>query len=554
MVEKSAWRRLERRLLPIVYVAILVLFCSSIAFLPTHIDYNPDEARIVNAVRDLGTGWFQEPSWVPRTHLLAQVDFYLLAHVVTVTVGVLKLVGAFFMILSFIYLAWLSYAYSLFSRLSLLVLLLLLSTNGPVYLYGGWGAFDYAQRILMSVLLLHALLFLHKTRLHAPRYTLVSLLLGFCLATAGYAANVLPIVLLVLTAYCCWPLDNHDNVPSSPRPARVNALILIVPTVSVGLFTLAYFSHAELGNPRNEILWMYFSTSGYPQSASGLLGFLGAMTGSFLFSTFLVWPPDHPIVSLVVAGAFGIGLTRSLLERRRDSRRFSIGVYVLLVLVCLAGLSATGLYAFGDIRYALFIHGPLLVVAAYGITDVGRWMWVVGSRTARRFVAPPVVDGARGVGVIALIVLTLVASLATATRVRSIKSDYDREFGTAVQLIKTDRSPLVIYDEYAQINLDAIGIDFPNKRPFFFDAPFLAGRPDVSLTDFDEYRAFLRTGQDILWITYHTPDSAPQFADLIFPGESGQVDYAAHVTFRTCRLSNALGLRYPSDECSRYGL
>ena len=41
---------------------------------------------------------------------------------------------------------------------------------------------------------------------------------------------------------------------------------------------------------------------------------------------------------------------------------------------------------------------------------------------------------------------------------------------------------------------------------------------------------------------------------VIFPGESGQVDYAAHVTFRTCRLSNALGLRYPSDECSRYGL
>ena len=42
--------------------------------------------------------------------------------------------------------------------------------------------------------------------------------------------------------------------------------------------------------------------------------------------------------------------------------------------------------------------------------------------------------------------------------------------------------------------------------------------------------------------------------EVIFPGESGQVDYAAHVTFRTCRLSNALGLRYPSDECSRYGL
>ena len=59
--------------------------------------------------------------------------------------------------------------------------------------------------------------------------------------------------------------------------------------------------------------------------------------------------------------------------------------------------------------------------------------------------------------------------------------------------------------------------------------PFHAGSP-------------LETGSQILHYT------------LIFPGESGQVDYAAHVTFRTCRLSNALGLRYPSDECSRYGL
>ena len=50
------------------------------------------------------------------------------------------------------------------------------------------------------------------------------------------------------------------------------------------------------------------------------------------------------------------------------------------------------------------------------------------------------------------------------------------------------------------------------------------------------------------------PDEGPSRCQLIFPGESGQVDYAAHVTFRTCRLSNALGLRYPSDECSRYGL
>lgn len=101
MAKKSSRRSRQDYLLLIVHLVIIALFCSAIAFVPSHPPHDPDEAYIVNAVRDLGTDWFQAPSLILQAHLLSQVDYYLLSQVVTVTIGVLRVVGALFMIASF---------------------------------------------------------------------------------------------------------------------------------------------------------------------------------------------------------------------------------------------------------------------------------------------------------------------------------------------------------------------------------------------------------------------------------------------------------------------
>ena len=132
-----------------------------------------------------------------------------------------------------------------------------------------------------------------------------------------------------------------------------------------------------------------------------------------------------------------------------------------------------------------------------------------------------------------------------------LKRDYQeklgKKFGAIFNGVSYDwANGLVRLNEYRALFGDQDNIEFINT----FSGPFMG----------DVQRVFRR--DLLLHITRLTDrvgsgdkkNLTVNRLTVIFPGESGQVDYAAHVTFRTCRLSNALGLRYPSDECSRYGL
>ncbi len=524
----------SNRLLSIVLVIVFLLLCSSAAYLPRYLNFNPDEARIVIETEELGTGWFDESSWFRQIHLTAQVQYYLLAQVTTVTIRVLHFIAAVFFILTLVYVIWLSRAYALFSKAGLLVLLLLISTNGPLYDYGLWGVFDYSQRILQSVFLLHMLLFLHKRQLNLSKLSLALMLFGFCLFTIGYTALLLPIVILLVVAFLCRRTTENGPTRSPTKAALKNGLILLIPVMTVGLITLTYASHLEFLNPRPEIHQFFFPLSDHPQNVRGLLAFLFTSTIEFLFSTFYtfapvegssVWPPAPDalslLLSLVVALGFVIGLIRSLFEKNRDPTRFVIGAYVFLVLVCLVGLAVTGFYAFGSSRYALFIYIPLLMIAAYGIGDVGRLI-------ARRLLPPSFLYKAQGVGLPILLVVALMVSNGAADLVRSEKSRFNAEFGEIIELIKTDRSPLLFCDIFAEWNLRAIGIDeFPDKRKFLFNFPAIdleqqrhnlvgvKSGPGPWEVVHNQFRTFVASQEDVLWITYHLPSSEFLFAPFI---------------------------------------
>jgi hypothetical protein len=215
------------------------------------------------------------------------------------------------------------------------------------------------------------------------------------------------------------------------------------------------------------------------------------------------------LLSIVAVIGFISGLIGSLFQRTRDPIRFVIGAYVALVLVSLVGLAVIGKNAFGNVRYALFMYVPLLVVAVYGIRDITKWMGkrLLPSSLARRGkrVAAPVLAG-----------VVLVTSLGSADLIRSKKRRYNDQFSELVNVIQTDRSPLVFYDTFAQWNLIVLGMnEFPNRRTFLFD--FTKG------VRFETFKKFMASREDVLWITYHLPKDDALFAPYVAELETTHV-------------------------------
>jgi hypothetical protein len=510
-------------LLSLAVAMVFLLRCSSALYFPRYLNFNPDEARIVISVDHLETGdtldagWFAQHPLRAGTHLGSEVQYYLLPRLTPVTVRTLRVLAATFSVLTFAYIIWLSGAYTLFGQAGLLVLMLLISMNGGLTHYGQWGVFDYSERILQSVFLLHVLLFLHKRQLDLSKHALALVLFSLCLFTIGYTALLLPIVVLVVLAFLFRRTIGNDDTRDATKAALRNGLILLIPVITVGLLTLKYHSHPEFLHPRPEIQHFFFPLSAYPKTVAGLLAFLYSTTLSFVQTTFYTFVPlpgssiqgpsligGSGVLSVLVALGFIIGLIRSLFERTRNPIRFVIGAYVLSVVVALIALAVAGIYAFGDVRYALFIHIPLLVLAAYGFIDVMRWSArLLPSSLARR---------AHRVGLPVFVGVVLVASASTAYVVRSEKSRFNAKFMKIVALIKTDRSPLLFYDTFAEWNLRVLGMDaFPNRRKFLVD--YL--RPWRPYEAFKRFLTFAAPEQDVLWITYHVPSDEPRFAPYV---------------------------------------
>jgi len=198
--------------------------------------------------------------------------------------------------------------------------------------------------------------------------------------------------------------------------------------------------------------------------------------------------------------------------KNRDSCRFLIAAYVLLVLISLVLSSFIGVYAFGLIRYALFIHTPLLVIAAYGVNDIARLLWNAFHLLTLKYCKQSFVEALKTSLVVFLMISILLVSANVAAYVRAAKDDFSDKFSRALSTVRNDRSPILIYDYFAKLNLEAIGIrEFPEKKIFLFDLYFFATQ-GKSEELFSEYISFLETGEDILSVTYHAPKDEVLFS------------------------------------------
>lgn len=127
-------------------------------------DITPDEAVQLVVLKNSST--FTEIKTKLADHLFVPVQYYLLSKIVYLNITIVKLVAAIFIVLTALYLIWVSYSYKIFNKFSLLPLIAIITTNSSVFTYGTWGRFDYSQRIFFSVILVHILLFLYKKKLN----------------------------------------------------------------------------------------------------------------------------------------------------------------------------------------------------------------------------------------------------------------------------------------------------------------------------------------------------------------------------------------------------
>lgn len=464
-----------RRLTAGVYSLVVLLFIAMIAWTWHDVSYNPDEAEEVVVLRETDSFWAYRDRIT--NHFGANVQFYLASHLPAFEVTHLQFIAGVVTVLIVLYAMWLARAYKLFSRWLLLVPLALLVLNEPLHHYGTWGLVNYGIAILGSGAVLHAILLLARRRFALSLPATLALAVGLGLLVLNYGANLMPIVLGVGAAAVWSILPVEASQPRLAWIVRQAVIILAVVAVAGGV-TLLWLTHGEFDNPRKLLQPLFFPTSDFDQSWQGGLAFAVQRSKEYAIS---VWLPNRHIESLlpmargVISGAlglaFGVGMVRSFIEWHR--LRFVIALTLLMCLAGLVVLSLRGTYAFGDVRYALFLHVPMLLMAGLGVADVLQGIgWLIrrttnlsrGSLGWARFRTAAYVLTALGL---------IVMQGALLSRVSAKALQFNREYVRIVGLLRATDVPWVVSDFYTQSTLNYLQIDYSDRETFFLDRPFL---------------------------------------------------------------------------------
>lgn len=491
----------------------LLLFVGLIAWSWHDRSYNPDESSTIVVLREVESLWeFRDQL---AQHFGANVQFYLVSHMPGFGVPHLQFVAAVMVSLALFYAVWVGLRYRLFTQWSVLALVAVVALNDPVHHFGTWGLFNYGQAILVSVLILHVALMLARRGFALGWPTTMALGVGLGVLVVNYGANVMPIV-LGIGAAALWallpkqPLEHDGRARAGIVVGRAAVLLAIVGAFTA--VTLQWLAHGEFDNPRQVIHPLFFPLSDFEQSWRGMVQFTLERSQEYAVSTWIpnrslspYLPVERETVAAMLAVIFVVGMLRSLVQWRR--LRFVIALMLLAALGGLVVLSLRGTYAFGFVRYALFIHGPILLMTALGVCD----LFEAGSAVVRRLAARGGMStreqqarlrGHLRVAAYAVsAVLVIGWQFALMQNVAGKAVRFNQNYERIVGLLRATDAPWILTDTYSQSILTYVGIEYTDRDTFFLDRPFLRAEGQTQV-DLDELEEQLDEQERVLTVTY----------------------------------------------------
>jgi hypothetical protein len=286
---------------------------------------------------------------------------------------------------------------------------------------------------------------------------------------------------------------------------------------------------------RPSLLGFFFPTSDFPDTLKGMLQFVFQRTGSLYRNLVKVHmgfavsfrhtvvSADNVLTAICLVLAV-IGIAACVWRGRRDAKRAFIVLYTILLGCGILVLSLLDKYPYGDPRYALYLLLPVLLLAAYGWSDIAHFVAAVFRRVPNLgFGSFRTVPASR----VALVLFFAFFPVAVAGvgfhRAGVLHAERSRRIAAADGIknaLRTDRSDLALISHDALCSTRLIAPELAERA---VNMGYRVGTKWPVTQPAEDLLERLRTDppKTVLVATYHAPPQKthPHFMKLFPPGK-----------------------------------
>ena len=358
--------------------------------------------------------------------------------------------------------------------------------------YGSWALVTYSLTIFLSALLYYKVV----TTSSSQRIYDVAKLLAFISILIIFDIRFL-MPILAISACLFLYVFVKNRKPGKwrfikkgvERQVLVNTcLVLFYSIFLTVLFMWVQGTHYEATDPRKAIHWNYYPLSS--ETDFGVISFIirntGHLISTALFSTDVIsdYRPISVIESILAFVMLLIGIYSAALSKNVEIKILSM--YLFFSVIGTLALSLVGIYAYGNIRYQLWLLFPIIVFVNSGLFITISFL--------RTYIIN-LFGNRAGVSFMALIIISVLVFILNSLFTNYHKAQESNHIRSQAIAAINNAQGLIIYDYVIGQRRAALKLNINNSSSIVIDRPWLKnyGVPSFSLKKLDKHLVGYRT-------------------------------------------------------------